>query len=194
MSSVQVSLQIADRAKTQKLKIFLEITISIKKGKRTSLDITFPLKYYEIKFHEFFDGIIGSQFLAKNKATIDFQKKVLEIGNIDIPYKKYFPVQKLHFYQLEINTTSDGDWLVPTFQKLNKSAIIEPGLYRSQNNKTTVKILTNIPKLPTMSGELNIKVNNFETLTPIPITDNTELNEETIMSLIRMEHLSELEK
>lgn len=166
-----------------------------RKGRANLIGFNLPTQtYYELKFHDFFDGIIGSQFLAKNKAVIDYDKEQLVIANVRIPYKKYLPTQKLNSYQVEINTTINGDWLVPNFQKLNKTAIIEPGLYRSANKKTTVKILSYENKLPTINGKLDLKINNFETITPIPLKTETKLNEETINDLIRTDHLSKMEK
>ena len=151
------------------------------KGKANLIRLDIPIQtYYELKFHDFFDGIIGSEFLAKSKAKIDYNRENTQIGNVSIPFEKYFPSQKLYSYHIEIDTTVNGEWLVPTFQRLYKSAIIEPGLYKSQNKKSTVKILTNKRNPPRIEGEFKLKVNNFETITPIPINNDTEINEQII--------------
>lgn len=165
------------------------------KGRASLLGPNVPLQtYYELEFHNFFDGIIGSQFLAKNRAKIDYEREEIKFSNITIPFEKYFPAKKLHSYQIELDTTTDGDWLVPSFQKLCNTAVIEPGLYRSRNKKTTVKILTNKRVPPCLKAKLEIRVNNFETVTPIPINGETELDETAISNFIRMDHLSKMEK
>lgn len=166
-----------------------------KKGIANLLGSGIPSQsYYELNFHDFFDGIIGSEFLAKNKGKIDYNQENLEIASIKIPYKKYFPTKKLFSHTIEINTNANGDWLVPTFQKLSKSIVIEPGLYASKDKKTTVKILTTSKKAPSLNKKLNLKVNNFETITPIPIKPQDKISAKTLENLLRTSHLSKLEK
>ena len=114
-----------------------------RKGKANLIDNKFPAQaYYELSFHEFFDGIIGSEYLAKHKAKINYEKESLEIANTEIAYEKYFPAKKLFSHTIQISTTKDGEWLVPTFQKLSKSMLIEPGLYNSYRKKSTVLVLS----------------------------------------------------
>lgn len=166
-----------------------------KKGKANLIGCDLPAQtYYELYFHDFFYGIIGSEFLAKNKAKIDYEGENLDIANVRIPYHKYFPSKKLFSHNIQINTNKDGDWLVPTFQKLYKTIIIEPGLYKSRDNKSTVKILTTNQNIPAIEGKFNLKINNFETITPIAIEPKDTISRETLEKIIRTDHLSELEK
>lgn len=153
-----------------------------------------PQTYYELRFHDFFDGILGSEFLAKTKAKIDYEKEILSINNTELPYEKYFPANKLYAHTIEVDTNKDGDWFVPTFQKFNKSIIIEPGLYRSANKKSKINILTNKQDTPIYEGMLELKINNFETITPIPIEPKDKVTYEVLDKIIRTNHLSELEK
>lgn len=166
-----------------------------KKGKANLISCDLPAQtYYELYFHDFFDGIIGSEFLAQNKAKINYEGETLDIANVRIPYHKYFPSKKLFSHNIQINTNKNGDWLVPTFQKLYKSIIIEPGLYKSHDNKSTVKILTTNQNIPMIGGKFNLKVNNFETITPIAIEPKDTISREILENIIRTDHLSELEK
>lgn len=153
-----------------------------------------PQKYYELNFHNFFDGIIGSEYLAKAEAKIDYAEELLTIDTLKIPFKKYFPSKKLNSYTIEIKTSKDGDWVVPTFQKLHKNVLIEPGLYKSENNRSTIRILTNKNEKPTFDKKLKLKVNNFETITPIPLNKENKMNTETLDKIIRTAHLSKIEK
>lgn len=92
-----------------------------------------------------------------------------------------------------METDKNGDWFVPTYQNFSKNTFIQPGLYSSNNNKTTIKILSTNKDLP-LIPKLKLKVNNFETLAPIP-TDSKDIpDKETIGKLIRTQHLSDYEK
>lgn len=166
-----------------------------KKGKANLIGYDIPTQtFYELHFHDFFDGILGSEYLAKHKGKVDYESESVEIAGIRIPYEKYFPAKKLYSHNIQIDTDKDGDWLVPTFQKLCSSAIVEPGLYRSCNNKSTIKILTNLKDAPKISKKLKLKVNNFETITPIPIEPKGKITSETLKKILRVGHLSKLEK
>lgn len=166
-----------------------------RKGKANLIGHGLPCQtFYEMKFHDFFDGIIGSEYLAHVKAKIDYEKETLEIANVKIPYKKYFPAKKLFSHNIQVQTNRDGDWLVPTFQKLNKSFIIEPGLYKSENKKTTIKVLTCQRNVKLQDGKLKLKVNNFETVTPIPIDPKDQITKEVLDKILRTNHLSKFEK
>lgn len=86
-----------------------------RKGKINLLGHNLPKQtYYEMKFHNFFDGIIGSEFLAKTKSTIDFNNCTVTINGIKIGFQKFYPTAKLFHHTITIDTTTDGDWFVPT--------------------------------------------------------------------------------
>jgi hypothetical protein len=166
-----------------------------KKGKANLIGPQVPTQtYYELNFHNFFDGILGSEFLAKNKAKIDYEKEVLSIKNMEYSYEKYFPANKLYSHTIEINTTVNGEWLVPTFQKLHKFVIVEPGLYNSKDKKSTIKILTHKKEPPSIAETFDLKINNFETVTPIPIEPEGKITVEMLDKIIRTNHLSKLEQ
>lgn len=165
-----------------------------KKGKANLLGPNIPDQtYHELKFHNFFDGIIGSEFMSQTKSFIDFESNKITINKVAIPFKKYYPSRKYHCYTVTVETDKDGDWFVPSFQKLTKGNFIQPGLYASTDNKSTIKIISVHEKEPTIP-KLKLKVNNFETLTPIPIDLNDALDRDIIDKLIRTKHLSEFEK
>lgn len=166
-----------------------------RKGKINLLGTKFDEQtFYEMDFHNFFDGIIGSEYLAKSKAIIDFKRNVVQINGEEIPFLKYYPSRQFHNHTVTINTLSDGDWFVPTFQKLTKNIIIEPGLYNSSNNKSTIKIITAKKEKPHKLPQFGVKVNNFETINPIKLKSNEKLNSETLSKLLRTDHLSKIEK
>lgn len=73
-----------------------------------------------------------------------------------------------------MDTLNNGDWFVPEFQNLNENSIIEPGLYKADNLKTTINIISTekeSPKLPC----LKVTINNYETIDPIPIESKEKL-------------------
>lgn len=165
------------------------------KGRINLLGDNFPNQtYYELKFHNFFDALIGSELMAKNQAIINFKEETFEIGNMKLKYEKYFPDKQLYSHNLEMETSVNGDWFVPTFQKLCKGVVIEPGLYRANNNKTTAKILSTEKTIPDVKGKLNIIVNNFETISPIPLHPERSVTNEVLSEIIRTDHLSILER
>lgn len=153
-----------------------------------------PLMFYELKFHDFFNGILGSETLANLKAKIDYKNETLQLSNKKINFLKYYPSKPNFNYQtLTLKTINDGDWFVPTFQKLHENTFIQPGLYRSENGKSTVKIITSNESQQSLPN-YKLIINNFETISPIPIDIENYLDRDTIKDLLRTEHLSKIEK
>lgn len=152
-----------------------------------------PLSFYVLKFHNFFDGLIGSETLAKLKAHINYENGTITLLDKQFSYAKYYPAKTLYNYSVTLETTNNGDWFVPSYQKLNKKTFIQPGLYRAKDNKTTINIistdrnLTNLPKI-------GLTVNNFETFSPVPLKNSNCISEEEISKIIRTNHLSPLER
>lgn len=152
-----------------------------------------PLTFYVLKFHDFFDCILGSQTLGKLKAQIDYDNGTVSLNNKQYSFSKFYPAKELECHFATINTLNNGDWFVPTFQKLGKHSFIQPGLYRAENQKSTIKVLTSLRDFKTLPT-LSLTINNFETISPIPIASQNALTKEEIQSLIRTNHLSPLEK
>lgn len=168
------------------------------KGKIKLLGPELPeLTFFELDFHPSFDGLIGSESLSKHKAEINYDKKTIVFDNHPIPFfKHYIKKEKIFNHIVTLKTNNNGDWLVQKPTKLYKNILIEPGIYKAQNNRTSFLVRTNgkdPPKLP--KNTIKIQVNNFETknffahekLPPIEHADNFEC-------LIRTNHLSILEK
>lgn len=152
-------------------------------------------KYYEMSFHTFFDGIIGSEFLAKTNAVIEYETKTVRINNVVLPFKKYFPINtKTYNHIVTIPTENNGDWYVPKFTKLTNDVTILPGLYKSQNSRSTILVQSKNQQTPKDIPKFALKVNNFETISPIPIEENKALSKSVIDKLIRTEHLSDYER
>lgn len=150
--------------------------------------------YYEYDFHEFFDGIIGSQYLASSKAIINYNDETVTIAEKVIPFLKYFPSEKLFHHVVVIDTLQNGDWFVPYHQLLCEGFIVEPGLYKSDRNKSTINVLSKSRIAPQITKKFQLNVNNFETINPIPLNINEPLNKESINLLIRSSHLTPFEK
>lgn len=54
-----------------------------------------PLSFYEYKFHEFFDGILGAESLARFKAKLNFRSETLRLNGEKVKFLKYF-LSKAH--------------------------------------------------------------------------------------------------
>lgn len=168
-----------------------------RKGKANLLGFDIPKQtYYEINFHKFFDGIIGSEFLAKTNAVINYQNETVTIAKQEIPYSKFYPAKKNYNHIVTLPSDEDGDWFVTNPTELCPNIIVEPGLYRSDNRKTSFLVRTNSkhkPKIPL--DKICIKVNNFEARDFfLPDKKNKTKNKTKIDTLIRTDHLSKLEK
>lgn len=114
------------------------------KGTLKILDRLPPLSFYELDFHNFFDGLIGSKTLSKYNGIPNYENETLEINNITIKYLKHFisqtPEQFNHVVRLR--TDKNGEWFVPKATKFSKDIVIEPELYKSQTFKTTILVRT----------------------------------------------------
>lgn len=166
-----------------------------KKGTINLLGFGLPKQtFYLVDFHNFFDGILGSKYLAENNSIIDYAKEIITINEITIPFSKYFPSKKLSNHFITINTLKNGDRLVPSFQTRYKGCIIKPGLYKAEKGKSTVNVLSFHQNHPTNLRTYDLNVNNFETITPIPIRNCEEVDKNIIEPLIRTQHPSPLEK
>lgn len=132
--------------------------------------------------------------MAKMNAKIDFKSNSITLNNRVYKFNRYYPQDNFYNHTVTLNTSENGEWLVTGFEKLNEEITVQPGLYKAENFKTTVKILTGNPELPKRIPKLKIIVNNFETLNPIPLSENKTLDKKCIQKLIRTSHLSENEK
>lgn len=113
-------------------------------------DVGKQLPFHVFKFHNFFDGLIGYENLAAMKAVIDTKTHEITIGKSKIKFFRYFP-SSLNFQEntesfVEIETVSDGTFLVEDEINLNSHACVQPGLYQSKGNKALVHIHTQTPR------------------------------------------------
>lgn len=149
--------------------------------------------FYELEFHKFFDGILGSQSMAQLNAKIDFRTNTISLNNKQFKFHRYYPTGNVYNHTVTFNTSNDGEWLVSNLEKLNEEMLIQPGLYRADKGKTTVRVLTNEPDSPKNLPRLKLVVNNFETLKPIPILSKDIIGKQDIRNVLRLDHLSENE-
>ena len=151
-------------------------------------------KYFIAKFHDFFDGLLGTEFLAICKGAINYDNETLTLNDKIFQFKKYFlGKKKTSSHSIEIKTTKDGDWVLAKPYTLPDNTTILPGLYSSKEGKSTVKALSNSshPQIPTQIFQ--VRVNNFETVEP-PLPTTNELDADKIAQLIRTDHMSPLER
>lgn len=168
-----------------------------KKGKHNLLGRGIPTQtYYEMNFHDFFDGLLGSEFLAKTNSEINYLKGTVTISGIEAPFKRFYPKNlKTYNHIITLSTENNGDWFVPNYSNLTDNVSLCPGLYRASGNKTTLLVQTSSRDPPKFtSNKLNLQVNNFETLSPISMNSNDDLTPEVINNLIRTDHLSKYER
>lgn len=165
-----------------------------KKGKIDLFSGAFkPLSFYILKFHNFFDGIIGSETLAKLKAHINFENETITLLEKQFSYSKFYPTKQFYNHFVTIETTNNGDWFVPTYQKLCKKTFIQPGLYKAENQKSVIHVIST-SKHPVNLPKLRLTVNNFETISPNAISSAPHVPNNDINNIIRTNHLSTLEK
>lgn len=153
-----------------------------------------PLDFYEHKFSNQFQGVIGTPTLASYNARIDYESGTLTLNGIKHKFKKHYPPSMERRHLMTIETVTNGDWVVPEFQKLTKSVYIEPGLYRARDNKTTVSVACKNCKSHSKPPKLHLTVNNFERLTPLAVEDKKDISKDTIKQLIGTQHLSPMER
>lgn len=168
-----------------------------RKGKINFLGSDIPHQtYYELDFHKFFDGIIGSEFFAETNTIIDYQKETVTIAGRKIPFHKFYPAKKSFNHTITLPSDRDGDWFVTKPTKLCKNILIEPGLYKSKNKRTSFLVRTNSSTKPDIPLEkIYIRVNNFETRNFFSSTKRPQTEPRNEMeSLIRTDHLSRFEK
>ena len=193
---------ILKKAKTIKptlTKNFCGSKVISSKGRVTLLGSDLPsISVYKMDFHNFFHGLIGSETFFKFKATLDYTGSTLNVLDKTIKYHKYYIQRKpkLFNYFVTMQSDKDVDWIVTKPSNLTEHVLIEPGLYKSKYNSTTYIVRSNKPQSPKIPlKKLLLKVNNFEVHDFY--TENTQpknITMERIESLIRTDHLSELEK
>ena len=68
------------------------------------------------------------------KAHINYEQESITLSNRQISYSKFNPTKQLYNHFVSIETTSNGDWFVPTYQKLCEKTFVQAGLYKAENN------------------------------------------------------------
>ena len=96
-----------------------------------------PLPFYELKFHYFFDGLIGPETLAKLNTHLDYENETITLLDKQFSYSKFFPANQLYNHFVAIETKNNGDWFVPTFKNYAK----EHSLNQDSIEQKTPKVL-----------------------------------------------------
>lgn len=168
-----------------------------RKGSANFLGFDIPKQiYYEIDFHRFFDGIIGSEFFAETNTIINYRKQSVTIAGHEIPFYKFYPAEKSYNHIITLPCDRDGDWVVAKATTLCKGVLVEAGLYQAHNKRTSFFVRTNKPEKPNIPLErICIRVNNFETRDFFSPSKQPQAECNVMMeNLIRTDHLSRFEK
>lgn len=123
-----------------------------------------PQTYYILKFHEFFDGLLGSEFLARTGSIVNYKSMTLTIAKHKFKMKKYFPNIQSFCHTITIKTIGSGDWVIPSEMKLFNDISILPGIYKSDEGSSVVKIVSEKPEPPKNLPTFGPEFHAFETL------------------------------
>lgn len=154
-------------------------------------------QFYVFNFHQFFDGIIGYEYLQKSKAVIDTAENVLIINGNKIFMKRKFPMYlNLNAHETKFiniaNGNLRGDFLLAEDIELEPSVFVNSGLYHADKEKAFVAISNSSEiKVSLSYPQLDFELNNFETKSFVngqkPIKSN-------LFDRLRLEHLNKEEK
>lgn len=103
-----------------------------------------PLTFYALKFHPYFDGLIGYESLRNLKAEILTSSNTLKLPTTSVNMLRKYPdsfSRNLNAYEeipLPLKTNvSNGDFFVEHPLPLTDEVMILPGLYTAKDNKAT---------------------------------------------------------
>lgn len=104
-------------------------------------------EFFVFDFHNFFDGLIGYEFLQKSQATIDASQNELHFQDLSIRMKRKHPELKLStlnsletkVIKISINS-ADGDFLLNEDIEIKPSVYVNSGLYNVSNKVAYVAV------------------------------------------------------
>lgn len=168
------------------------ITLPSFKEFNDSCDVTF----YVYKFHEFFDGLIGTDLLDKWEAVIDYKNKVLstKTGNNRIQvydsrnqnlYENIIPAGSSKLIKLPINIR-EGDAFIG--EQFISNCIISECLTTASNNRGIVEVSnpSRNDVIFSMDRTVHAEVHKIQT-TPLD-RDTQRVNE--VLARLRTDHLN----
>lgn len=155
--------------------------------------------FFIFKFHDFFHGLIGWEYLQKSKAIIDAAQNSLHFPDLDIKLLKKFPARQfttinsneLTFAKISIDTP-DGDFCLIDDHEIRPGVFANAGIYRAVNGEAFIAI-SNLSDSTISLPQQNLKsqINNFETKSISDGSDKCKIN---FRNQIRFDHLYDNEK
>lgn len=150
-------------------------------------------EFYVFNFNNFFDGLLGYEFLQKSKAVINASSNTLNFPDLSIPLKKKFPetislnAGELKFIKCQMNNR-DGDFMIPQDVEIQSSVYLHAGIYRV-NNKNANLAISNVSSDNVVIAHPNVttEINNFESTA---LTSNMTPIKNELFKNIRLEHLN----
>lgn len=167
-----------------------------------------PLTFYALKFHPYFDGLIGYESLRNLKAEILTSSNTLKLPTTSVNMLRKYPdsfSRNLNAYEeipLPLKTNvPNGDFFVEHPLPLTDEVMILPGLYTAKDNKATV-LLKNCCEVPVKISPNRLifsELNNFEVVQKVEnyepgyVFDNTSIDPR-LKNQLRIDHLNIEEK
>lgn len=161
---------------------------------------SYKMPFYVLKFHDFFDGLIGYESLQRISAVIESHTNTLRLPDISYQMLKKFPDSKTvnlnanETKVIEIQTSySDSDFLLEEDLVFQPNVLIHAGVYTCKNNNAYVVISNdNDENISVTIPNLSVELNNFET-GDCPI-DKLDYVDPHLFNQIRSNHLNREEK
>lgn len=166
------------------------------------------LTFYALKFHSFFDGLLGYESLRNLEAEILTSTNTLKLPSTSLQMLRKYPdsfscsLNAFEEIPLSMKTTvCDGDFYVEHPLPLTEEVMVLPGLYTAQNNKATV-LLKNCCEVPVKISPNRLifsELNNFEithdlqNYEPGYVFENTSMDPR-LKNQLRVDHLNTEEK
>lgn len=152
------------------------------------------------KFHNYFDGLIGTDLLDKWEATIDYKRKLFVTSNASNPiqiynscnlnlYENIIPAGTSKLIKLPINIR-EGEIFIP--EQIISSCIIKECLTCAKNNRAILEIYnpTRNDIIFSIDKPIQAELNNTE----YKHTERMIEREKDVLSRLRTSHLNEEER
>lgn len=160
---------------------------------------SFPSEFHLFKFHDFFDGLIGYEFLQKAKAVIDANANILKFPDYKVKLHKKSPGKvKLNACETRVIKIPldqpDGDFFLEQ-TNLTPSLSINEGLYKVRDKFAFVAVsCSSDESVPISIPHISAEINNFNFVSE---SDFIKIDDERIRTLcdkLNTKHLSAKEK
>lgn len=145
------------------------------------------------KFHNYFDGLLGLDYLTKLKARIDLENQTLETGNVVVPLrlkpnfssgKHLIPPNSKQVIKLPVDI-EEGDVFLDSVS-FDNGLMISSGIYQAKNWFSIMEIANPTDDEQTLYFEQPIRV------TPYVSSDFVELNNFNVIPQEKTEKAVEL--